>query len=180
MIPRTDDNIPATDHDRSALEHWNGAYDYAALGKASDFVTLMVYDQHGGGTTPGAPCEPGWLKNVILYALKTIPANKISIGLPVHSSYWYTAVGKDLYASEADLTYAQAKYLLEEHDAKVLWDAKTNTPYAIFSEDNLNRFVFLENAETFKIQLALAKQYHLRGVSLWCLGYEDPAIWKML
>lgn len=180
IIPRITNDIPKTDHDRSALEYWDGAYDYKALGKASDFVMLMAYDQHGGGTTPGSPCEPGWLKKVILYALSYIPANKISVGLPVHSSYWYTVIGRGMYSSEADLTYKQAEYVLKEHNAKIIWDKKTDSPYAIFTQDNLNRYVFLQNAQTFKIDLALIRQYHLRGVSLWCLGYEDPEIWKIL
>lgn len=180
IIPRTNNKVPATAHDRAALEFWDGAYDYAALGKASDFVTLMAYDQHSGGTTPGSACEPGWLKKIIIYALKYIPASKISVGLPVHSSYWYTAVGKNLYVSESDLTYAQAEFLLREHHAKIIWDKKTNVPYAIFSDDNLDRFVYLQNVATFKTQLSLVKKYHLRGISLWCLGYEDPNIWKVI
>lgn len=180
IIPRITDITPATAHDRSALEYWNGAYDYTVLGKASDFVTLMTYDQHGGGTTPGSSCEPGWLKKVIVYALKYIPANKISIGLPIHSSYWYTAVGKDLYVGESDLTYQQADYLIKEHHAQIIWDKKTTVPYVIFTEDNLNRFVFLQNAQTFQLAMHLIKHYQLRGVSLWCLGYEDPQIWKII
>lgn len=180
IIPRTNNKVPATSHDRAAFEFWDGAYDYAALGKASDFVTLMAYDQHSGGTTPGSACEPQWLKKIIVYALKTIPASKISVGLPVHSSYWYTAIGRNMYVSESDLTYAQAEFLLKEHNAKIVWDKKTNVPYAIFNDDNLDRFVYLQNVATFKTQLALVEKYHLRGISLWCLGYEDPNIWKVI
>lgn len=180
IIPRITNNVPASDRNRSALEYWNGAYNYAALGKASDFVTLMAYDQHSAGTTPGSACTPAWLKKIIVYALKYIPASKISVGLPVHSSYWYTAVDKNLYVSESDLTYAQAEFLLKEHDAKIIWDKNVNVPYAIFSDNNLDRFLYLQNVATFKTQLAIIKKYHLRGISLWCLGYEDPNIWKVI
>lgn len=181
MIPRITNNIPASNRNRSALEYWNGAYDYAALGRISDFVTLMAYDQHSDDTTPGSACEPGWLQDIITYALQYIPASKISVGLPVHSSYWYTTLGKhDLLVGESDLTYAQANYLLKMTNAQLVWDKKTNVPYAILSENNLNRFLFPQNAATFKTQLAIVKKYHLRGISLWCLGYEDPKIWLML
>ena len=181
IIPRITNKIPASNRERSALEFWNGGYDYAALGKASDFVTLMAYDQHSGGTTPGSACEPSWLKSIIVYALKTIPANKIFIGVPVHSSYWYTALGHgDLYVGESDLSYPQADYLLKDHHVKLVWNKKSDVPYAIFSENNLNRYLFVQNTATFKTQLALAEKYKLRGVSLWCLGYEDPNIWKVI
>ena len=181
IFPSITNKIPASDRTRSELEFWSGAYDYAALGKVSDFVTLMAYDQHSGGTTPGSACEPAWLKRIIIYALRSIPASKISIGVPVHSSYWYTALGNhDLYVAESDLTYAQADYLLKQNHAKLLWDKESNVPYAIFSENNLNRYLFLQNIATFKVQLALAEKYQLRGLSLWCLGYEDPTIWKAI
>lgn len=181
IFPRISNNIPASERKRSSLENWEGGYDYTALGKASDFVTLMAYDQHGYGTTPGSACEPGWLKNIIIYALKYIPASKISIGVPVHSSYWYTVSNhRGLHVDESDLSYEQADYLLKSYHTPILLDKKTNVPYAIFSENNLNRYLFLQNAETMKTQLALVKQYKLRGVSLWCLGYEDPSIWEVI
>lgn len=181
IFPRISNNIPASERRRSSLENWEGGYDYTALGKASDFVTLMVYDQHGYGTTPGSACEPSWLKAIVIYALKYIPASKISIGLPVHSSYWYTVSNhRGLHVDESDLSYEQADYLLKSFHAPILWDKKSNVPYAIFTENNLNRYLFLQNAETMKTQLALVKQYKLRGVSLWCLGYEDPSIWEVM
>jgi spore germination protein YaaH len=183
IVPRITNAVPTSNRKRSGVEYWKGAYDYAALGRASDFVTLMAYDQHGGGTTPGSACEPSWLKQIIVYALKYIPASKISIGLPVHSSYWYTVLNlkaKALQVRETDLTYSQAKYVLKENHATVIWDKKTNVPFAMFNVNNLNHFLFLQNAATFKTQLALIKKYKLLGVSLWCLGYEDPNIWKAL
>ncbi len=181
IIPRISNNIPSSERKRSALENWVGAYDYSILGKDSDFVTLMAYDQHGNGTTPGSACEQSWLKKIILYALNYIPASKISVGLPVHSSYWYTVSNqKGLHVDESDLTYEQADYLLKSHHAPIMLDKKNNVPYAIFDENNLNQYVFLQNAETLKTQLSLVTRYHLRGISLWCLGYEDPKIWNVI
>lgn len=175
IIPRLG-NALTSGNERAGLEFWDGAYDYAALGKATDFVTLMAYDQHTAYTTPGSSCEPDWLKSIIVYALKYIPASKISLGLPVHSSYWYSTT----HSTETDITYAQAHFLLMQAHTQWVWDKQENVPYAIFSKDNLNRYIFPQDAATFRIQWAMAKKYKLRGVSLWCLGFEDPAIWKLM
>lgn len=181
IIPRTTDKTPTSTSGKYCLENWNGAYDYAALGKASDFVTLMAYDQHGSGSTPGSACEPGWAEKIIVYALHYIPASKISLGVPVHSSYWYTDFEKNSkHVAEADLTYPQTHYLMEKFHAHLVWDKKTDVPYAIYNNNNFNNYIFPQNAATFKILLQLAKKYHLRGISLWCLGYEDPGIWKLI
>lgn len=182
IYPRTINNVPTSDLQRSRLEYWSGGYDYVALGKVSDFVTLMAYDQHGAGTTPGSACEPSWAQNIISYALNYIPAEKISLGLPVHSSYWYTGFShKKIYVAETDLTYPQVLYLLQKFHAHLLWDNANQLSYAVFNnDDDLNEYIFPEDARSFQAKLALVKKYKLRGVSLWHLGAEDPQIWQVL
>lgn len=181
IIPRTTDKTPMSNSAKYCLEYWNGAYDYTALGKASDFVTLMAYDQHSNGSTPGSACDPAWAKRIIVYALKYMSPTKISLGVPVHSSYWYTEFGTDSkHVTEADLTYPETQYLVKRFHVHFVWGKKTDVPYAIFTNNDLYNYIFPQNAATFKILFALAKQYHLHGMSLWCLGYEDPKIWKVL
>ncbi|MDP1574998.1 MAG: glycosyl hydrolase family 18 protein [Coxiellaceae bacterium] len=181
ILPRTTDKTPTSTSGKYCLENWNGAYDYAVLGKASDFVTLMAYDQHSSGTTPGSACEPSWAERIIVYALNYIPPAKISLGVPVHSSYWYTDFRKrSKHVEEADLTYAQTDYLMKKYHAPFVWDKKSDVPYAIYNNNNFNNYIFPQNVATFKILLDMAKKYHLRGISIWCLGYEDPKIWSLL
>ena len=181
IIPRTTDKTPVTTSGKYCLENWNGAYDYTALGKSSDFVTLMAYDQHGSGSTPGSACEPSWAERIIIYALQFIPAAKISLGVPVHSSYWYTDFRNNgKHVGEADLTYAQTDYLMKKYHAHLVWDKKADVPYAIYNNNNFNNYIFPQDAATFKILLTMAKKYNLRGMSIWCLGYEDPKIWTLL
>jgi len=181
ILPRTTDKTPTSPSGRYCLEYWNGAYDYPALGKASDFVTLMAYDQHSAGSTPGSACDPNWAKRIIVYALKYISPDKISLGVPVHSSYWYTDVGMtSKHVMEADLTYPEMEYLVKRFHAHFVWEKNKDVPYAIFTNDDSNNYLFPQNAATFKILFTLAKKYHLYGMSLWCLGYEDPKVWKVM
>lgn len=65
--------------------NWNGAYDLKALGKEADFVSLMTYDCHTSLTTPGPIAPYYWVKDLLIHTLKDIPANKISLGIPVYS-----------------------------------------------------------------------------------------------
>lgn len=181
IFPRDNDRTPPSDRLRSTLERWSGGYDYAALGAAADFVTLMAYDQHGEGTTPGSACEPPWAEKIVEYAVKYIPSEKISLGIPVHSDYWFTGSSKtSTHLSEADLTYPQLQYLIDKFNIKLQWDNKNKVSYAIFSNNNLNEYIYAENLPAFKAKFELVKKYNLRGLSLWHIGTEDPAIWKVI
>ncbi len=180
IFPRVSDVLPGSNRSRSSLEFWSGGYDYAALGKSSDFVTLMAYAQHGSGTTPGSACEPAWAEAIVKYAINYIPTNKISLGLPVYSAYWYTGYGHtETHVTETDLTYPQLKYILEKFHVTLQWDPIKKLSYAVFVNNNLNEFIFAEDVPTFKIKVDLVNKYHLRGTSLWHLGVEDPNIWAL-
>jgi len=61
-----------------------------------------------------------------------------------------------------------------------LWDADDGVNYAFYQRDWLNQFLFIENSQSFKLKLALAKKYHLRGISVFRFGSEDQNIWNFL
>src|SRR5207247_896471 len=69
----TDDHFP-TLYQKKLYDVWQGVYDFKKLGEFSDFVTIMAYDQHASGTTPGPIASLPWDKQVIQHALQFIPA----------------------------------------------------------------------------------------------------------
>lgn len=192
LIPQLSNNPPATDYLKGRLVNWDGGYDYQAIGASSDFVTLMGYDQHGGITPPGPMAGIPWLTAIVKYALQYIPADKISIGIPLHSGYWYTGRVDDgsnddktgaknpIRMQQTDLTYAEIMEILKNNQATLRWDNLSQVPYTFFINHFLYEYVFAENAASFRAKLALVKKYHLRGISNWCLGEEDPKIWQSL
>ncbi len=81
---------------------------------------------------------------------------------------------------QAALSYAQVNYLLHKYNIQLQWDAKNYNHYAIFEHNWLNEYLFLEDAASFQAKLELVKKYHLRGISVFTLGDEDPKIWNEL
>ncbi len=161
--------------------NWNGAYDLAGLAKQADFITIMTYDKHTSYTTPGPIAPLHWVKAVITSALKVVPANKISLGIPAYSGLWRTdSLGDHFQAREHQISYTQAMQLVKKFKATLVWNATSQSASTSFEHHFLNEYLFLENAESFKAKLALAKKYQLRGISVWQLGQEDPAIWQVL
>lgn len=179
IVPRTSDN-PESDYLRARYKRWSGVYDYKLLGENSDFVTLMAYDQHSDFTTPGPIAGITWDEALIKYAIKYIPAAKISLGVPWYSGIWYTGLtgGGSLRDIGNNISYSDVLTFLHKNNVKLQWDATDKVPYVFYSNNFLYQYIFAENAASFKAKLYLALKYRLRGISNWSLGQEDPEVWQ--
>lgn len=187
VVPHTADEL-TNDYDRWIHENWSGAFDYKELGKIADFITLMSYDNHTTLTTPGPIAPLHWVERTLVEVLKSVPANKISLGIPAYSGYWTTGKLRIANIPErysfrgkaSQISYINAKALLAKFNGNVLWNKKWQSSYAILENNNKLDYVFIENAAAFQAKLALVKRYHLRGFSVWQLGMEDSEIWKFV
>ncbi|MDR3476482.1 MAG: glycosyl hydrolase family 18 protein [Gammaproteobacteria bacterium] len=181
VAPVVDDSPQHSYFLKRIYENWEGAYDLKALASSADFITVMAYNQHAGKTTPGSTAALPWVQTTIEYTLRFVPAAKISLGVPSYSNYWYTAKeGHSISAQMAGINFNQMRYLLQKYHASLQWDEKDKVHYAIYSHDWLNEYIFAEDAMSLKAKAELAEKYHLRGVSVFDLGSEDPEIWGVL
>src|SRR5256884_8971139 len=62
VIPRLPGDDSATGTLLIYFRQWSGAYDFAALAKAADFLSFMTYDEHNGVTVPGAVSGTPWMR----------------------------------------------------------------------------------------------------------------------
>jgi len=179
-----------TEHPQSLFltkvyNNWEAAYDFRQLGEAADFVSIMAYNQHAGGTTPGSTANWRWVEQTVKYALKYIPHNKISLGLPTWSTYWHldTTTGDisgKIMIKMQGIDYKTATDLLKKYQASLYWNKDEKYYFSIFSRDWMNELIFIEDARAFRYKYGLVKKYRLRGVSMFDLGTEDPGIWRVL
>jgi spore germination protein YaaH len=61
---------------------WRGAFDIAELAKYVDLLCLMTYDQNTRWTMPGPVAGWQWTLDNLDYALKVVPKEKLSLGIP--------------------------------------------------------------------------------------------------
>ena len=181
VVPRTSDYPGPTSFHRWIFENWRGVYDYKALADAMDFISYMTYAQHTGGTTPGPVAGYTWMEQALQFVLSTgVPPSKISLGIPSYSDWWYptydSAAGSRVRGS--DISYATAVGILAQHDAKATWDDREKSSWAMWADDGVDEFLWLEDARAFAAKKELVSKYHLRGYSVWVLGTEDPSVWR--
>jgi spore germination protein YaaH len=185
VVHRPEEYAGPTAYFKWLFENWRAGYDLAELAKAGDFISVMTYSQHTRRTTPGPNAGIPWVTQVVEYFLKFMPPEKLSLGIPLGSQHWYTALDTARFFANArswssSLPYRSAMMLIDRFKAKVEWNDTQQVPFAIFDNGGLFEYIFLEDARSFKAKYELMKKYKLRGFSAWVLGNEDPAIWRSL
>lgn len=166
-------SIPAKTSD-SPTNSWNGAYDYAALSKYCDEITLMTYDEHYPGGTAGPVASLSWVENVIKYATTVIPREKVMVGVAAYGYDWSTK-GTKAYGINGMYNLASA------NKATILWDDLSKSPYFKYTDvDGVIHNVWFENSQSLSYKLDLVNSYNLSGISIWRLGLENSDYWTSI
>jgi spore germination protein YaaH len=167
---------------------WRGAYDIAAIAKYVDLVCLMTYDQHTRWTTPGPVAGWEWTTDNLNYALKVVPKEKLSLGIPLYGYHWFTGAPTKETETSSEKPNPTAEYigapdalqLAQAFNGKIQWDADDHTAYFFFYRDQMREWIFFTDLHTFKDRYELVQKDGLQGFCSWVLGQEDPEIWKFL
>lgn len=165
-------------------------YDAKAIGQVVDRVILMTYDFHYTGSfTAGANAPIGGAGTTLEYdtetavqeAIKAIPARKILLGIPLYGYQWETLS----FAPESATIPGGSSIASVRRVSDLLASCATcsaqldpiaREPYVIYREDSFYNQIYFENETSVKEKIAMAQKYHLGGVALWALGYEDGSM----
>ena len=183
VVHRLSDDAGPTVLHRFLQDSWRAAHDLEALARVSDFITIMSYDQHTSRTPPGPVASLEWMRDVIDYALRYVPPEKLSAGSPTYGRHWRTQAdpGPDrVRAGIQSMSWSWGSALVERNGGTMQWDSTAQVPFAHFSNGGVWEWVFLENARSFEAKLGLVREKKLRGFSAWVLGGEDERIWEVL
>lgn len=164
-------SIPAKAAD-NRFNAWNGAYDYRTIGQTADLVALMTYDEHWKGGAPGAVASLPWVQKVLDYAVKTIPRDKILMGVPAYGYNWSAA-------GNSTVRWNQAAALTAKYPWPG-WNNYSSAPYLAYYEKGVKHEVWFENKYSLRIKLDLANNYGIAGIAIWRLGFEDASFWETL
>jgi len=182
IVHQTDELPGPTGYHRFLADSWR-TFDIGALGRVADFLSVMSYDQHTRRTPPGPVAGIPWVRSVAEYFLRGVPAEKLSLGIPLYGDYWSARpdpTPERARTSANSVSWFWGSGLAERNGATIKWDDVQQVPYASFEVGGTFEWLYLENARSFSAKLALMREKKLRGFSAWVLGPEDPEIWKAL
>ena len=156
--------------------YWNkiaGVYDYATLASNTDFISVMAYDDP---ESKGAIAPYSWIQQVLTYSLKYIPANKLSMGIPLYYWQWNDTSGKRVSIGG---NVGIQKAMKMPH-ATLGYSTEMQAPFIKYTTKKIPYTLWYENTKSLNEKINLIKQYSLNGFSAWMLGLEDPAVYPSL
>jgi len=174
VIPRLPGDDAASGTLLDYFHQWSGAYDFAALAKAADFLSFMTYDEHNGVTVPGSVSGTPWMRRAIEFSMQGVPPEKGTLGLPTYYHDW-TGVGRLTSSS-----YADAMILAQAHGATPAFDATEEEIHFGYNAYGVHHELWIQSTDTLRRKLALMYEYGLKGISVWRLGFEDPSFWNLI
>lgn len=166
--------IPAKTWD-DPNNNWSGGYDYVAIGQTVDRVMVMSYDEHWSGGHPGPVSSLPWYKKVAAYVDRTIPKDKVLMGIPLYGYDWPEG-GR----ARALLPVGIDK-IVDKYGGTVQHDPVSDTPFYRYTDDNgINRQIWFEDNESIAKKIKVVQEYGFKGVGLWRLGFEKLELWQVL
>lgn len=171
-------------------------WDLTALDPVTDRFIVMAYDYYrktssqSGPVAPLigkcnssiiAPCLEQDIVSHVSQIAKSVPPEKIILGIPFYGYEWQTA-GREFLANTYPGTGSLASYARIQSlfsDPKIsslsaVWSESTLSPYLVFEKNGEIHQIYFENAESLKQKVKLIKSANLGGIAIWALGYETP------
>ena len=143
-----------------------------SLVAATDTVVLMAYDQCWATGTPGPIAGLDWLQASLDARAAAVEPAHLIVALGAYGYDWPAGQTAAVLSADAAAALAKAK------GQAVLRAAPDGNPhFAYKAPDGTAHSVWWLDAQAFRGQRTAADTRHARGVAIWRLGLEDPAIW---
>lgn len=157
-----------------------------------DYIVLMTYDYHYVGsyvTGPVAPIGGAGIeaefdvKTGVIKAREVLPKEKIILGVPLYGYEW-EAIQENPRSAVIPTTglvisnRRAEEFVASCNTCSVKRDEYGIEAYTIYKDEETGTFhhIFFPDEHSTAQKIELAKEYQLRGLALWALGYEGTTI----
>ena len=155
------------------------AHDYAAHGRAADYVVLMTYEWGYTYGPPMAVAPIDRVRQVLDYAVSVMPAGKLLLGVPNYGYDWTLPFRQGSAARV--LSNVGAVTLAGQAGAAIEYDERAQSPFfRYYDSEGRQHEVWFEDARSIRAKYALVAEYGLAGVSIWNLNTYYRTLYLLL
>lgn len=159
---------------------WTEAFDYAALGKQADYMVLMGYDEHYGGSLyPGPNASLPYDQKAITTILKVVASKKVILAFPFYNRDWSLNPNGTVLSS-AFVSLTEQNQTIANYGLKPVWDPDLGQYVASYSKQSIKHTIWIEDGRSFIAKYQLAVKSKLGGVAYWYIGGESSDLWASL
>lgn len=175
---------------------YNQQYNRKEQGVFADYVVIMGYDEHfGGSPEAGSVSSYNFVKEGIEETLKEVPAEKVISGIPFFTRLWEETpkteeeIAKDKgteaeeYTTKVEskaLGMSAAQKAVSDAGAQTTWDKETKQNFATWTDGDTTYKIWLEDQDSIEPKLKLMKDNKLAGTAAWALGQETKDMWPLI
>ncbi|MDF8263552.1 glycosyl hydrolase family 18 protein [Luteipulveratus flavus] len=143
-------------------EYVDAGYDLTAIGRLTDRVMLMTYDQHGPwDDEPGPIGALSWQRAAVNAVGWTIPRNKLDLGVAGYAYVWKRGANDMLSVADAR----------KKAGSRARFDVATGEWTARLADGSV---LWWSDARSYALRVKLAQQLGVHGLAMWVLGMSDP------
>lgn len=167
--------------DNYVPRNFNAHYRWEEQGVMADYVIIMGYDEHWGGSQePGSVASLGYVEEGIQTMVGMVPSRKVINAIPLFTRIWTTDANGTV-TSQAVGIQAASDYLLNR-GVSYQWDEQTGQNYAQFESDGGQVQVWLEDEQSISGKIGVMKHYDLGGIASWKLSFDEGRknIWSVI
>jgi spore germination protein YaaH len=147
----------------------DAAYPTRALTGVTDFVLVMLYDQHWPGSEPGPISAPDWVTRNLSRVVSEVGASRVVAGLPLYGYHWVKGKPGVGVSFDSGMRNAERDGILMRRDSASRTLRGTSM--------NGNSAIWLTDATLLEELIRDAERLGVRRFAFWRLGQEDPAVW---
>lgn len=156
---------------------WTAAFDYAALGRQLDYLVLMSYDEHWGGSPKaGSVSSISWSESALQRLLTQIRANQAIVAFPLYTRDWKLASS----VSSEDITLVEQGRRIRSFQAPISWNAEAGQYEAGYRSGGVQHRIWTEDARSLSVKHLMASAYQVAGFAYWYPGAETVDVWKAI
>lgn len=158
---------------RESAKDGPSAIDWAGIAQFADSIKIMCYNFSSPKSCPGPLAPPGWVEDIVVFAKKSIPDQKITIAIALGGLDWSQEKSRSI-------SFNTAKETALKHKSDIIWDDASSTPHFSYFEDGKKHEVWFEDKRSISEKLNILKKQGIKNVALWRLGGEDKDIYELL